>query len=113
MISAARLTGSQPATDSWRQGVQRAMLTVAAFVAPPIVVATIFLRAGTWATSDQVLIACVGVLVPLCRLIPGPLAPRAFLMLVTAFAVAFYFLGRHGLAGGISVALITFTILAA
>ena len=58
------------------------------------------------------MIGSVGVLVPLCRLIPGPLAPRALLMLATAFAVTFYFLGRNGLAGGISVALITFTILA-
>ena len=57
-------------------------------------------------------IGSVGVLVPLCRLIPGPLAPRALLMLATAFAVSFYYLGRNGLTGGISVALITFTILA-
>ena len=33
-------------------------------------------------------------------------------MLVTAFAVTFYYLGRNGLTGGISVAFITFTILA-
>ena len=33
-------------------------------------------------------------------------------MLATAFGLTLYFLGRNGLAGGISVALITFTILA-
>jgi len=88
------------------------MLTVAALVAPPIVVATIFLRSGSWTPLDQVVIGSVGVLVPLCRLMRGPLAPRAFAMLATAFAVTLYFLGRNGLAGGISVALITFTILA-
>ena len=104
--------GRHPATDAWRQGVQRAMLTVAAFVAPPIVIATIFLRSGSWTLLDQAVIGTVGVLVPLCRFIRGPLAPRAFLMLATAFAVTLYFLGRNGLAGGISVALITFTILA-
>ena len=112
MPSAPRLTGRHPATDTWRQGVQSAMLTVAAFVAPPIVLATIVLRSGSWTLFDQLVIGSVGVLVPLCRLLPGPLAPRALLMLATAFAVTFYFLGRNGLAGGISVALITFTILA-
>ena len=112
MPSAPRRTGRPPATDTWRQGVQRAMLSVAAFVAPPIVLATIVLRSGSWTRFDQLVIGSVGVLVPLCRLIPGPLAPRALLMLVTAFAVSFYYLGRNGLTGGISVALITFTILA-
>ena len=108
MTSALR----QPATDTWRQGVQRAMLTVAAFVAPPIVIATIVLRSGSWTLFDQVVIGMVGILVPLCRLMRGPLAPRAFLMLTTGFTLTLYFLGRNGLAGGISVALITFTILA-
>ena len=112
MPSAPRLTGRPPATDTWRQGVQSAMLSVAAFVAPPIVLATIVLRSGSWTRFDQLVIGSVGVLVPLCRLIPGPLAPRALLMLVTAFAVSFYYLGRNGLTGGISVAFITFTILA-
>ena len=100
------------AIDTWRQGVQRAMLTVAAFVAPPVVIATIVLRSGSWTLFDQVLIGTVGILVPLCRFMRGPLAPRAFLMLTTGFALTLYFLGRNGLAGGISVALITFTILA-
>src|SRR4051812_44397488 len=112
MTSGRRLTGRQPAADGWRQGVQRAMLTIAAFIAPPIVVATILLRAGSWTLVDQVVIGAVGILVPLCRFIRGPLAPRAFLMLAAAFAVTLYFLGRNGLAGGISVALITFTVLA-
>ena len=61
---------------------------------------------------DQVVIGGVGILVPLCGLLRGSLATRARLMLVTAFAVAFYFLGRNGLAGGLSVGLITLTILA-
>jgi len=100
------------ATDTWRQGVQRAMLTVAAFVAPPIVIAAIFLRSGSWTLLDQLVIGTAGILAPLCRFMRGPLAPRAFVMLTTAFAVSLYFLGRNGLAGGISVALITFTILA-
>jgi len=100
------------ATDTWRQGVQRAMLTVAAFVAPPIVIAAIFLRSGSWTLLDQLVIGTAGILAPLCRIIRAPLAPRALLMLVTAFAATLYFLGRNGLAGGISVALITFTILA-
>jgi signal transduction histidine kinase len=99
-------------TDTWRQGVQRAMLTVAAVVAPPVVIATIVLRSGSWTLFDQLLIGAVGILVPLCRFMRGPLAPRAFLMLTIGFALTLYFLGRNGLAGGISVALITFTILA-
>jgi signal transduction histidine kinase len=112
MPSAPRLAGRHPATDTWRQGVQSAMLTVAALVAPPIVLATIFLRSGSWTQLDQLVIGSVGVLVPVCRLVRGPLAPRALAMLATAFAVSIYYLGRNGLVGGISVALITFTILA-
>jgi signal transduction histidine kinase len=111
MPSASRLTARPPA-DIWRQGVQSAMLTVAALVAPPIAAATIVLRSGSWTGLDQLVIGSVGIMVPLCRLIPGPLAPRAAAMLAAAFAVALYFLGRNGLAGGISVALISLTILA-
>ena len=88
------------------------MLTVAACVAPPVVIATIVLRSGSWSVFDQVVIGAVGVLVPLCRLMGGPLAPRAFLMLTTGFALTLYFLGRNGLAAGLSVALITLTVLA-
>jgi len=105
MPSAERPTGREPATDTWRQGVQRAMLTVAAIVAPPIVIATIWLRSGSWTRFDTAMIGSVGILVPLCRLAPGPLALRAQLMLVTGFAVTFYYLGRNGLAGGISESL--------
>jgi len=96
----------------WREGVQRAMLNIAAIVAPPIVIATIVLRSGSWTRLDTLVIGGIGILVPLCRFIRAPLATRALLLLVTAFAVTFYFLGRNGLAGGISVALITLTILA-
>jgi len=99
-------------TSDWRGGVQRAMLTLAAFVAPPIVLAAILLRSGSWTQLDTLVISGVGVGVPLCGLIRGPIAPRALLVLVTAFAVTFYFLARNGLAAGISVALITLTILA-
>ena len=99
-------------TGNWRQGVQRAMLTTAAFVAPPVVIATIFLRSGSWSQVDLAVIGVVGILVPLCRLVPGPLAPRAFLLLAAGFSLTLYFLGRNGLAGGISVALLTFSILA-
>jgi len=97
---------------AWREGVQRAMLNIAAIVAPPIVIATIVLRSGSWTRLDTLVIGGIGILVPLCRFIRAPLATRALLLLVTAFAVTFYFLGRNGLAGGISVALITLTILA-
>ena len=88
------------------------MLTIAAFVAPPIIIATIVLRSGSWTLLDQAVIGAVSILVPVCRFIRGPLAPRALLMLAIAFTMTFYFLGRNGLAGGISVALITLTILA-
>jgi signal transduction histidine kinase len=104
--------GGDGAAAAWRQGVQRAMLNIAAFVAPPIVISTIALRAGSWTRLDTVVIAGVGVLVPLCRVVRGPLATRALLMLIATFAVTVYFLGRNGLAGGLSVALITMTILA-
>jgi len=100
------------ATADWRQGVQRAMLTIAALVAPPIVIANIVLRSGSWTRLDTLVIGSVGMLPILCRLVPGPLATRARVLLVTALTVTLYFLGRNGLAAGISVALITLTILA-
>jgi len=112
MTVAGRAIGGAPMTSDWRGGVQRAMLTLAAFVAPPIVLAAILLRSGSWTQLDTLVISGVGVGVPLCGLIRGPIAPRALLVLVTAFAVTFYFLARNGLAAGISVALITLTILA-
>ena len=112
MTSVADASGGPPATADWRQGVQRAMLTVAALIAPPVVVATIVLQSGSWSTRDTVVIGCVGVLVPLCRLVPGALAVRALALLISGFGLTLYFLGRNGLAGGISVALITFAILA-
>src|SRR6188768_3705066 len=111
MTWAARAFGG-PSEATWRQGVQQAMLTVAACVAPPIIAATIVLRSGWWTRADTLVLGGVGVLVPICRLARGPVGARAFLMLVSAFAGTFYFLGRNGLAGGISVALLTFTILA-
>jgi signal transduction histidine kinase len=88
------------------------MLTVAALVAPPVVIASIALRSGSSSRVDTVVLGSVGVLVPLCRLARGPLVVRAHLLLVTGFSLTIYFLGRNGLAGGISVALITFAILA-
>jgi len=112
MTAAGGATGRHLTTDTWRQGVQRAMLTLAAFVAPPIVSAAILLRAGSWTRLDTAVIGGVGVLVPLCGLIRGPIARRALLLLFTAFVVTLYFLGRNGLAAGLSVALITLTILA-
>lgn len=88
------------------------MLTLAAFVAPPIVLAAVLLRSGSWTQMDTLVISGVGVGVPICGLIRGPIATRALLVLVTALAATFYFLARNGLAAGISVALITLIILA-
>jgi signal transduction histidine kinase len=105
-------SGDHAAIAAWRQGVQRAMLNVTAFVAPPIVVATVALRWGSWTRVDTGVMGGVGVLVLLCCLGRGPLATRAHLLLVTAFTVGLYFLGRNGLAGGLSVALIALSILA-
>jgi signal transduction histidine kinase len=112
MTSAADATDRHPVTADWRRGVQGAMLTVAALVAPPVVVATIVLRSGSWSRLDTAVILSVGILVPLCRLVRGPLAVRAHVLLAAGFGLALYFLGRNGLAGGLSVALITFAILA-
>lgn len=88
------------------------MLTIAAIVVPPIVAATIAFRSGSWHWRDNAVLLAVGILVPVCRFVPGPLAARALVMLGLAFATSFYALARNGLAGGISVALLTLTILA-
>jgi signal transduction histidine kinase len=88
------------------------MLNLAAFVAPPIVGAALLLRSGSWRPLDTLVMGVVAVLVPLCGLIRGPIATRAILMLLAAFGVTLYFLSRNGLAAGLSVALITLTILA-
>ena len=112
MTSAADTPGGHAAIGAWRQGVQRAMLNVAAFVAPPIVIATVFLRWGSWTRVDTGVMGGVSLLVLICCTVHGPLAMRARLLLVTAFTVGLYFLGRNGLAGGLSVALIALSILA-
>lgn len=112
MQSRARTAEPFPAPDAWREGVQHAMLTIAAAVTPPIAIVTIALRAGTWAWPDNVAMGVVALLAPMCRFARGPLAVRSFLMLAVAFGAAFYFLSRNGLAGGISVGLVTLTILA-
>jgi hypothetical protein len=66
MTSAAETPGDHAAIGAWRQGVQRAMLNVAAFVAPPIVVATVALRWGSWTLVDTGVISGVGLVVLLC-----------------------------------------------
>jgi hypothetical protein len=96
----------------WRANVQRAMLTLAAVVVPSIAIIAIVLRSGGWTWRDDAVMAALGILVPLCRFTRGPLAARAAAMLAIAFAAAFYALGRNGLAGGISAALLALTILA-
>src|SRR4051794_3920603 len=61
MPSVSRPAARSPDADLWRHGVQSAMLTVAAFVAPPIVVATIVFRSGSWTLIDQLAIGSVGI----------------------------------------------------
>src|SRR5689334_14413512 len=112
MRSAADTPAGDAAIGAWRQGVQRAMLQVAAFIAPPIVIATVFLRWGSWTRLDTGVMGGVSVLVLVCCAARGPLATRARVLLVTAFTVGLYFLGRNGLAGGLSVALIALSIFA-
>ena len=88
------------------------MLTVAAFIAPPVVTSALLLRVGRPSPVDALVLAMTGVLLPVYRLMRGSLATRSLLMLATACSTSIFLLGRIGLTAGLSVSLATFSVLA-
>jgi signal transduction histidine kinase len=88
------------------------MLTVAAFIAPPVVSAAFLLRSGQRSWLDVAVLAATGLLLPTYRLMRGSLATRSLLMLATSCATSIFLLGRIGLTAGLSVSLATFSVLA-
>jgi signal transduction histidine kinase len=103
---------ASPAPDSWRQSVRRGMLTMAALIAPPVVVVAFALRTGRRTWLDDAMLAATGLLLPFYRLMRGSLALRSVLMLATSCITSFYLMGRIGLTAGLSVSLVTFAVLA-
>jgi signal transduction histidine kinase len=87
------------------------MLTMAAFVAPPIVTAAFALRVGRRSWLDDTVLIATGVLLPLCRVARGSLERRSMLVLAIAISATIYLLARFGFAAGISVSLATFSVL--
>jgi signal transduction histidine kinase len=88
------------------------MLTVAAFIAPPVVSAAFLLRSERRPWLDLAVLVATGLLLPSFRLMRGSLARRSLLMLATSVATSIFLLGRIGLTAGLSVSLATFSVLA-
>jgi signal transduction histidine kinase len=98
--------------DPWRESVRKGMLTVAAFIAPPVVLLGLFLRTGPSTWLDDVMLLGTGIVLPILRFVPGSLAARSLALLAVACTTSIYLLARFGLVAGISVSLTTFSVLA-
>jgi signal transduction histidine kinase len=103
---------SSPTPDAWKESVRLGMLTVAAFIAPPVVTSAFLLRSGPHFWLDDAALVATGVLLPGCRLMRGSLAMRSLLMLTISCVSSIFLLGRVGLTAGLSVSLATFSVLA-
>jgi signal transduction histidine kinase len=88
------------------------MLTMAAFIAPPVVATAFVLRSTTRSWLDDAVLLATGLLLPFYRLMRGSLATRSLLMLATSCTTSIFLLGRIGLTAGLSVSLATFSVLA-
>ncbi len=106
------MAATSPRPDAWRDSVRLAMLSMAALIAPPVVVVAFVFRSGTRAWFDDVVLVAVALLLPLCRFLRGSLATRSLLMLATSCSTSIFLLGRIGLTAGLSVSLATFSVLA-
>jgi len=98
--------------EDWREGVRQVMLTVAAIIGPPVVVATFFLRSGPRSWLDEAVLLATGILLPSLRFARGSLAARSLVLLAASCTTSVYLLGRIGLVAGLSVSLATFSVLA-
>jgi signal transduction histidine kinase len=98
--------------DAWRDSVRRGMLTVAAIIAPPVVVVSFVLRSGTSSWLDDAVLLATGLLLPALRFARGSLAIRSLVLLVASCTTSIFLLGRIGLVAGLGVSLATFSVLA-
>jgi signal transduction histidine kinase len=98
--------------DDWRDSVRHGMLSVAAIIAPPVVIVAFFLRSGTFSWLDDAVLLATLILLPALRFVRGSLATRALALLAASCTTSIYLLGRFGLVAGISVSLATFAVLA-
>jgi signal transduction histidine kinase len=88
------------------------MLTVAALIAPPVVLLGLFLRTAPSTWLDDVVLLGTGIVLPTLRFVRGSLAARSLAVLAVACTTSIYLLARFGLVAGISVSLATFSVLA-
>jgi signal transduction histidine kinase len=98
--------------DAWRENVRQGMLTVAAIIAPPVVVASFLLRSGPRSWLDDAVLLATGIALPALRFTRGSLTARSLALLVISCSTSIFLLGRMGLVAGISVSLATFAVLA-
>jgi signal transduction histidine kinase len=111
-INSAPGSAANPRPEAWRESVRLGMLTMAAFIAPPVIATAFVLRSGSRSWLDDAMLLATGLLLPFYRLMRGSLATRALLMLATSCTTSIFLLGRIGLTAGLSVSLATFSVLA-
>jgi len=100
--------------ESWREGALRAMLTVAAVVAPVVAALAIAVRAPPRPSMDTLVLACVGLAMPLLRFWPRmTTATRAAAAIAVLFSAGVYTIARTGLAPGVAVLLATAAVFGA
>jgi signal transduction histidine kinase len=96
----------QPAVSAWREKVLDRTQTVAAILAPPIVLVTLLVRSASSSWWDIAVLGGFGCLLPSLRFLPtGSLYARGALGLAGAFVAAIYVVARVGLGAGVNVAL--------
>jgi signal transduction histidine kinase len=97
---------------TWRESVLRGVLTLIAVIAVPISLVTVLGRSGRDWVAALVVVAIVGVVLPLLRLAPGlSVSVRAGGAIATIFALSIFLLARIGFVPGLSLSLTTTAVL--
>jgi signal transduction histidine kinase len=93
-------------TAGWRETVLQEMMTIAAVVAPMVLVLAILVRAVALSWIDILVTAVAAILPPALRFgSRASVAVRAGAVIAVVFATSLYFLARIGFAAGVPVAL--------
>jgi signal transduction histidine kinase len=110
----ATSTGARlSALQSWRGNVLRALLTVAAIVAPSVVLVSLVLRSGTHSLAGTAGLVTVGLAFPLLRLAPGlSVRLRARLAIALLYAGGVLGLTMFGFTSGPGILLAGTSLLA-
>ena len=99
-------SGGGASYPAWREKVLDRTQTVAAVLAPPIVLLTLLVRSASNSWWDVAVIGGFGCLLPSLRFLPGAsLYARGAVGLAAAFVATIYVVARVGLGAGVNVAL--------